>query len=82
MQSRSPANYLECALEQFAEQVAYAVGELKDVLDHQRAIDSAGTVSTFFYGLTPSQMAEVGTAGMPHYPDVTYLFEHGMLPHS
>lgn len=63
-------------------EVAPAVGELKDVLDHQRAIDSAGTVSTFFFGLTPFQMAEVGTAGMPHYPDITYLFEKGMLPHS
>lgn len=59
---------------------ALAVGELKVVLDHQRAIDSAGTVSTFFFGLNPYQMAEVGTAGMPHYPDITYLFEKGMLP--
>ena len=30
-------------------QLAHAVGDLKEVLDHQRAIDSAGTVSTFFF---------------------------------
>lgn len=57
-----------------------AVGELKGVLMHQRAISAAGIVSSYFAGLDPYQMAEVGTASMPHYPDIAYLLEKGMLP--
>ena len=57
-----------------------AVGELEWVQMQQRAIDSAGVISSLFAALDPYQMAEVGAAGMPHYPDIEYIFANGLLP--
>lgn len=57
-----------------------AVGELKEVLNFQRAIQGVALVSCFFAGFSPFQMAEVASAGMPHYPDLMYMFGNGLLP--
>lgn len=52
-----------------------AVEELKQVVTHQRVIEAAGTLSAYFAGLDPLQMAEVGTAAIPFLPDMDYLLD-------
>ena len=49
-------------------------------MDKQRAIDSAGRMTLYFAALEPYQMAEVGCASMPHYPDFEYWIDKGVLP--